>query len=67
MEVAEVGTSVWGETRPSWLLLPSQLNWWDLNLGMVPPPPHRSEHPSNLVLVILKVSGGKLRHANEDS
>ena len=62
-----LGASAQGETGASWLVLCSQLNWWDLNLRMVPPSPHRNEHLSALGLVILKVSGGKLRHVNGDS
>lgn len=63
-----LGTFVWGETRPSWLVLPSRVNWWGLNLGMVPAPQRGvSEHHSDSVVVILKVSEGKLRHLNGDS
>lgn len=54
------GSVGWGllcGVRPTGLVLPSRLNWWELNLGM-----GVSEHLSDLVLVILKVSGGKLRH-----
>lgn len=33
------GASARGETGASCLVLHSQLNWWDLNLGMVQPSP----------------------------
>lgn len=55
-----LGTSVWGEIHRPCAPFPVKLVGIDLGMGV-------TEHLSDLVLVILKVLGGKLRHLNGDS